>query len=267
MKGLLGIAASIIVVFSSTAFGQYGRFKLDYTNIEFNLDSQLVYRAVGQLKNFDFTGSGARAAGMGKAYLGVSDDVTAGSWNPAGLIVHQKPMMGFSAGSMASRGNVNSGIRTADLKGSFSNIGYIGFVSPIRIRGHQFVGSASYGMLTEEYDESAFATGFSVPVPTGPGTFEQIQGSYERTVRTHNSPYIVNLGFGTRIYRSVSFGLSLNIYTGGSVMNRANVLTLENFPEFGTGSFQRATVLGIQDVIDTVKYSGVNFALGLKHNY
>ena len=31
------------------------------------------------------TGSGARAAGMGNAFIAVSDDGTAASWNPAGL--------------------------------------------------------------------------------------------------------------------------------------------------------------------------------------
>ena len=266
MKGLFGVAVCIILIFSSAAYGQYGRFKLDYTNTEFNLDSQLIYRTVGQLKNFDFTGGGARAAGMGKAFIGVSDDITAGSWNPAGLIIHQKPMMALSAGSMSPRGQVNPGTNSTDLKGSFSKLSYIGFVAPIRIRGHQFVGSASYGMLTEEYDQSGFTTRFYIPAATGPGSFEILQGVFKRTVTTHNTPYIVNLGFGTRIYRAVSFGLSVNVYAGGSVMNRSNMYTLENFPEFSTGSFQRSTMVGVQDVIDTVKYSGVNFAIGLKHS-
>ncbi|MCK5503985.1 MAG: hypothetical protein KAJ10_02425, partial [Thermodesulfovibrionia bacterium] len=36
-------------------------------------------------------GSGARATGMGGAFIGVADDATAASWNPAGLIQLEKP--------------------------------------------------------------------------------------------------------------------------------------------------------------------------------
>jgi hypothetical protein len=36
-------------------------------------------------------GSGARAAGMGNAFIAVSDDGTAASWNPAGLSQLRKP--------------------------------------------------------------------------------------------------------------------------------------------------------------------------------
>ena len=35
--------------------------------------------------DFTLNGSGARAAGMGYAFTGISDDATAISWNPAGL--------------------------------------------------------------------------------------------------------------------------------------------------------------------------------------
>jgi long-subunit fatty acid transport protein len=36
-------------------------------------------------------GSGARSTGMGGAFIGVADDATAASWNPAGLIQLEKP--------------------------------------------------------------------------------------------------------------------------------------------------------------------------------
>jgi len=35
--------------------------------------------------NWNLTGAGARAAGFGGAFIGVADDATAISWNPAGL--------------------------------------------------------------------------------------------------------------------------------------------------------------------------------------
>jgi len=36
-------------------------------------------------------GSGARALGMGGAFIAVADDATAASWNPGGLIQLEKP--------------------------------------------------------------------------------------------------------------------------------------------------------------------------------
>lgn len=44
-----------------------------------------------QSVNFNLTGAGARAAGMGGAFIGVADDATAVVWNPAGLTQLYKP--------------------------------------------------------------------------------------------------------------------------------------------------------------------------------
>lgn len=44
-----------------------------------------------QNANFNLTGAGARAAGMGGAFIGVADDATAIVWNPAGLTLLERP--------------------------------------------------------------------------------------------------------------------------------------------------------------------------------
>jgi len=41
--------------------------------------------------NFNIIGAGARARGMGGAFIGLADDATAVSWNPAGLAKLEKP--------------------------------------------------------------------------------------------------------------------------------------------------------------------------------
>ncbi|MCU0645955.1 MAG: hypothetical protein MUC94_17060, partial [bacterium] len=40
--------------------------------------------------DFNFIGAGARARGMGGAFIGGADDATAASWNPAGLVFLEK---------------------------------------------------------------------------------------------------------------------------------------------------------------------------------
>lgn len=51
--------------------------------------------AWGQLKFMDIIGSGARAEGMGGAFIGLADDATALSWNPAGLTQLERPEASF----------------------------------------------------------------------------------------------------------------------------------------------------------------------------
>ena len=67
--------------------------------------------------NFGFTGNGARARGMGNAFLAVSDDITGVGWNPAGIFRIESPMLGFSFGSLRPRGSSSS--NRLDLSGVF----------------------------------------------------------------------------------------------------------------------------------------------------
>ncbi len=50
---------------------------------------------------FNRTGSGARAAGMANAFIAVSDDGTAASWNPAGLAQLRKPEFSIVSATVA----------------------------------------------------------------------------------------------------------------------------------------------------------------------
>ncbi len=102
MKGSLTRALVLVLVLSSAAFGQY---------------------------SFDFVGGGARAEGMGNAYLGVSDDVSGVSWNPAGIYAIEKPVLGVSYASLAPRGAANAvrldNYTNLEHTSSFGNIGSV----------------------------------------------------------------------------------------------------------------------------------------------
>ena len=69
---------------------------------------------------FNRTGSGARAAGMANAFIAISDDGTAASWNPAGLGQLRKPELSLvttTIGRTLSR----AGFRTLDDLNTFSS--------------------------------------------------------------------------------------------------------------------------------------------------
>jgi long-subunit fatty acid transport protein len=65
------------------------------------LGGVLLVAATASAQQLEFSsslnpvGSGARAMGMGGAFIGVADDATAASWNPAGLIQLEKPEVSF----------------------------------------------------------------------------------------------------------------------------------------------------------------------------
>jgi hypothetical protein len=66
-------------------------------------------------------GSGARAAGMADAFVAVSDDGTAASWNPAGLAQLRQPEFSLVYGVSSNVQHV-SGLRSPDEK-----VGYSGY--------------------------------------------------------------------------------------------------------------------------------------------
>ncbi|HUG52502.1 MAG TPA: hypothetical protein VMR21_02830 [Vicinamibacteria bacterium] len=66
-------------------------------------------------------GSGARAAGMGDAFVAVSDDGTAASWNPAGLAQLRQPELSLVY-VVSERGLALSSVRSPDERYLFSSV-------------------------------------------------------------------------------------------------------------------------------------------------
>ncbi len=230
--------------------------------------------------NFGFTGNGARARGMGNAFLAVSDDITGIGWNPAGLYKIELPVLGLSFGSLRPRGSSSSD--KLDLSGAlpvferisrnhagtFGSLSSVNFVAPIRVKGHPFVASASYTRVSDEYqfsniefDEIAiFAIFNEVGVLIDQDTVIVSIGAISELEGGINA---VNLGFGTRLSGNLALGFSLNIY-GGAVQRHTNVLvTGDNIPvnNLQNGFFERNIF-----VADSSGFGGFNFTIGLKHD-
>jgi len=70
---------------------------------------------------FNRSGSGARAAGMANAFIAISDDGTAASWNPAGLGQLRKPEFSIVASTLG-RSVDSAGFRSLDGASLFTNI-------------------------------------------------------------------------------------------------------------------------------------------------
>jgi len=240
-------------------------------------------RAGLQNFNFDFAGGGARAEGMGKAYIALSDDVTGGGWNPAGLHLHDGPIFGISWGQLSPRGKTKASFLSATTElnhgGSFSSISALNLVAPVRVKGHKFVGSVNYNRNYDEFDVNSFELEASVADSINSPLIEEVgsrlpfytQGGVPgRLARSQNEQSdgsfdTWNFSFGTMIYKKISFGISANIFAGTIVHH---VLAIDSLSGMDSPlSFNQIATHAISlELIDSIRFSGINFNLGLKYN-
>jgi len=146
-------------------------------------------------------GSGARAFGMGGAFLARADDATAASWNPAGLSYLRSPELSL-VGTRNAFDRGQQGLPATD-----SLVGYtpdfMAVAYPLDIRGVSGAVQLSYqrifsfgGTRTIQRNDFTFNT-------TGEGGFD-----------------VVALGTGLRLTRSLRFGGTLNRWFNGYHQHR-----------------------------------------------
>jgi long-subunit fatty acid transport protein len=216
---------------------------------------------------------------MGGAFLGISDDPSAASWNPAGLSQIDKPQMLLSFSSYMRRSNFTSSANGLDL--SFSDklkrdnnaISFASVAIPFKIKEKELVGSVLFQKLADIYQENKyfFIADYALILnpehteyvmrynyPMGP-IIEKITGSL-------NS---VNISFAGKIYKSLSLGLGVNVY-GGNFTSDADFFG----PSRGI-FFENAIIIDDTTGLNGYRfrphiksdYSGVNATIGAMYKY
>jgi long-subunit fatty acid transport protein len=117
----------------------------------------------------------------------------------------------------------------------------------LRIKNHHFVLNLSYNRNFDTYFKFGDRLADATASPE-PNTF------FER----HGGINSINLGFGTRIYKQLSFGFSGNVYNGKVVTEEIRNLLYDT-----TLFFTDYQYLANIQVLDSTKYSGFNMTLGL----
>ncbi|MFH2034878.1 MAG: hypothetical protein ABIJ45_00620 [Candidatus Zixiibacteriota bacterium] len=234
----------------------------------------LTTTAYGQIQqglSFNFFGGGARSEGMGQAFLAISDDGTAASWNPAGLHFQEQTFMTIAYSSLAPKGKLgyayyqdplnpqdgDGTLKYFDHGGTVAGLNYLHIISPVRISGHHFVLDLGY---TRNFDVYSFYADKLFKNP-----FDSLQQPNSFTEKTGYLSAI-NIGFGTRIYEGLSFGVTGNIYTGKVVTDERR-----QFSDTLNDSLQR--VLGGEveyyshvQALDSSSFSGFNASIGFMYN-
>jgi hypothetical protein len=218
----------------------------------------------------DFTGGGARSMGMGHAFLGVSDDVSAVSWNPAGLYrkdtPFEQPVMGLEYNSYKGVGDYRllgfQGNQVFDEEGKFNGWSMVSFLAPVRIKGHPFVFSGSYHRLDDEFWNTGFTYDTAIYYTVSDeeaGTPRPFSSSMSATY--HSGVDALAVGFGTRLYENLSFGLTFNRYAGNSVSNRTFRRIQDGLSPVEWAP-QRIVRTNDSTLLDSAEYSGVYFKAG-----
>lgn len=162
-------------------------------------------------------GSGARAAGMGNAFIAVSDDGTAASWNPAGLSQLRKPEL--SLVYSASRQHFfHEGYRTRDRSAVFTilktpsaeaNLEFASAAVPFSLGGRPVTLQVGWRRL---YQFGGGLHGDVRRIPTSP------QGRPESLIRFDNdsngSVDLWTVAGALRVTSRLSVGWSTDYYRG-----------------------------------------------------
>ncbi len=162
-------------------------------------------------------GSGARAAGMGNAFIAVSDDGTAASWNPAGLSQLLKPEFSL-VHSTSHRDRYLEGYRTLDQSAvyttlatgtSTADIEFASAAVPFRLGGRPVTLQVGWRRL---YQLATQVQGDSRRVAVSP------TARAESTVRvdaaTEGSINLWSLAGAVGLTNRLSVGWSLDFYRG-----------------------------------------------------
>lgn len=167
-----------------------------------------VYGAEVEIpSSFNPVGSGARALGMGGAFIAVADDATAASWNPGGLTQLKKPECSL-VGAFYHRGEDLTFGTNPEADGSHSisdsNINYLSASYPFEAFNHNMIVSLSYQHLYDFNREWKF---FLKEIYSE----EDIYNNYWEYEQT-GSMTALGFSYAIRVIPQFSIGVTLNFW-------------------------------------------------------
>ena len=217
-------------------------------------------------------GSGARALGMGGAFIGVADDATAASWNPAGLIQLETPEVSIvGAYNRRTEDTTYDAFPKASGPQTVSTyeLNYLSGAYPFTALNRNMIVSLNVQHLYDFNKEVSYSYSFVDTVGPPLSLQDNVQWDQEGYFRPISPAYAV------QIVPSLSFGLTLNFWYNGLYDNywkskyRSNGSgTFVGFPfNVQTRIDERYETDGLQiDSFEPSNWENINFNLGLMWN-
>ena len=173
----------------------------------------LLALATGALarENYNLTGQGARAMGMGGAFIGIADDATAISWNPAGLAHLDRPEVsgafkyetqktGWDPKSYTSLGQIYT--LGEDQNDSHFVLNFASGVFPLKLKQRNLTLALAYQQQLDF---------FGIDSPDTIETYKQSGGANT-----------LSPGLAYRITPKFAVGGAVNYWTGATIGNYTN---------------------------------------------
>ncbi len=240
-----------VTAISLVTFFSVGSLQAQQTSPDFDLRFSQDFNY-----SWDFTGGGARAAGMGNAFTAVADDPFALSWNPAGLTKLDEIYMSFDWASYIPSGSFDfNGAQTLNHSGSTSNFfRNAALVAPLVVKKQRFVLGAG---VTRHFDTFDMFTDKIFPHLSSPG-------SRDLTATRQGFMNSANLGLSTDVSEKLSLGATANIYFGRVIVDQSRT---ERYQSIRDSTRFNQIIDVTRDVrqLDSINISGFNFSFGAKY--
>ncbi len=234
---------------------------------------------------YGFEGAGARALGMGSAFLAISDDISGFTWNPAGIWSLEVPIVHLSFGTNSQSGtvlglragNIITGPSESDIStletdnlGSLNGLNMFAVMVPFEFRRSPWVFGVSYSRTFEESEGWAFQANDSVDwVPTDEDNVADDPFAISLIGDTERRVDVINVGFSTKPFGRVAIGATINVYQGSGLTNEQQLYFFGNhprsFPTTNPTDLQPTNFQSTYSYIDSLSYSGLNFTIGAKY--
>ncbi len=212
-------------------------------------------------------GAGARALGMGGAFIAIADDATAASWNPAGLAVLYRPQFTIVFAANASLDGIWSPVTRTLPDGSFTqsdihalahgrDFNFAAFAYPFLIHTTPVTLQFSYQRvlsfsLIQELDRPAIGTEIK---PDRTIQFQRewggrFRGGFDR----------IMIGLASRPVPPLLLGMTVNIWRNGFSGWDQESEILHEFFNHSPDTQTTRTVMDTEDI----SFHGLNFHFGV----
>jgi len=235
--------------------------------LPFILISPLLFGAGQSLieipSTFNPTGSGARALGMGGAFISTADDASAASWNPSALIQLRRPEIALVLGAQNRQEDLSFGLNPeSNGKQSISNqeINYFSLSYPCHYEtcGKPMVFSLSYQTLYNMDRDWAFS---SLNKKSFNG--QQQSASQQVDFKQEGGLHALAFAYAVQINRDLSLGLTLNIWNDFLTKNGwSNTYHVQQDNNIQLGNNKVSTHI-TQYRKDNFNFKGINANFGL----
>lgn len=224
-------------------------------------DKQTQAEDVAFSSTMNPVGSGARATGMGGAFIAIADDATAASWNPAGLVNLEKPeisvVYSYFNRSQSYHSSSHPEMSNSPSQMDAHDINFASLAVPFKLFDRNMIITVNYQQLYDMNKDVQFTYNFD------PGNIDGLTGRYRFSQQGSIGAF--SPAFAVQLLPELYFGATVNIWDG-----IAGTSAWQNKSSFSGNGTLRIPAFSLimpyaTDFSETQKFSfnGLNANLGL----